>query len=181
MLSQIRHTVTQKGKSRGERMAMLSLEDLTGKCDAVLFPGDFAKNESLVRDESVVFVRGRLNLRREPPSIAVSEIIPLDEAPLRLTESVVLTLEERRQERDAMQELRRILSDHPGNCGVFLHLVAADGSATTVRADSSFSVTPDAALRGDLEEFLGEGHLTFTAVGPRRRRARNGGRNWHRN
>ncbi|HUV39370.1 MAG TPA: DNA polymerase III subunit alpha, partial [Planctomycetota bacterium] len=183
MLSQVRHTVTQKGKSRGERMAMMNLEDLSGKCDAVAFPRAFVSNETLIHDEAVVFVRGKLNLRREPPSIEIEQIVPLDEAPLRLTESVVLTVDERHQDKEAMQELRGLLARHPGNCSVFLKLVAPDGLVTTVRADSSFSVTPDASFRDDVAAFLGEGHLSFIAVGPRLKvqSVRNGGGSWRRN
>jgi DNA polymerase-3 subunit alpha len=181
MLSQIRFTITRNGRSKGERMAMLSLEDLSGKCDAVIFPRDLAQNEPLIKDEEVVFVRGRLNLRRDTPSITISEIVPLKEAPLRLTESVALRLKEPHQESRGMEELRGILMRHHGNTSVYLELVGPGESVTTVRADSSFSVTPDDSFAEEVSRLLGEGHLRYNAVGPRKQSARNGGRNWHRN
>ena len=181
ILSDVRVNVVQKGRSAGERMARMSLEDLSGRCEAVAWPEVFVRNEPLVRNESVVFIRGRLDLRREPPSIVINDVVPIEQAPLRLTESVVLTLDERHQDEHTMEELRRILSEHRGNCGVYLELVGPDQSVTTVRADSSFSVTPDASLAEAVDAFLGEGHLTFNAVGPRKRAYSNGGRQWRRN
>lgn len=181
MLSQVRVNVVQKGRSAGERMARMSVEDLSGKCEAVAWPEVFVRNESLVRNESVVFIRGRLDLRREPPSIVISDMIPIDQAPLRLADSVAIRLDERHQDEHTMEELRRLLSQHRGDCNVYLEVVSTDQSVTRVRADSSFSVTPDTSFAETIAEFLGEGHLSFNAIGPRKRSFRNGGRNWRRN
>jgi len=181
MITGVRYTVTRNGKSRGERMAMMSLEDLSGKCDAVVFPGDLVRVEGLVKDEAVVFVRGRLNLRREPPSIAVNEIIPLGDAKQRLAESVVLRIDERQQDHKILEQIRAVLSKHRGRCGVFLEIAGPAAGATLVRADSSFSVTADAAFEDDVAALLGEGHLSFRPIGPKRQQNRNGGRPWRRN
>ncbi len=182
MLTGVRYTVTRNGKSRGERMAMMNLEDLSGKCDAVVFPGDLVRVEGLVKDEAVVFVRGRLNLRREPPSIAVNEIIPLGEAKQKLTEAVVLRLDERQQDSKVMESLRAVFAKHRGRCSVFLELAGPAAGVTLVRADSSFSVAADASFEDDVTALLGEGHLAFRPVGPKRQPARNGGgRQWRKN
>ena len=37
MIAAVRPTVTKNGRSAGKKMAMLTVEDLTGKCDAVVF------------------------------------------------------------------------------------------------------------------------------------------------
>jgi len=181
MLSQIRHAVVQKGKSAGERMARMSIEDLFGKCEAIAWPEVLVRSEPLVKNEAVVFIRGRLDLRRDSPNIVINEMVPLEEAPLRLTESVVLTLDERHQDERSMEELRTVLSRHRGDCPVYLKLVAPDQSVTTVRTDSSFSVTPAASFAEDIGGLLGEKNLAFNAIGPRRRSRRNGGRHWPRN
>ncbi|KPL03285.1 MAG: hypothetical protein AMK75_01635, partial [Planctomycetes bacterium SM23_65] len=92
-----------------------------------------------------------------------------------------LTLDERHQDERSMEELRTVLSRHRGDCPVYLKLVAPDQSVTTVRTDSSFSVTPAASFAEDIGGLLGEKNLAFNAIGPRRRSRRNGGRHWPRN
>jgi DNA polymerase-3 subunit alpha len=186
MLSQIRFTVTRNGKSPGERMAVMNLEDLSGRCDAVIFPSDLARNEPLIRDEEVVFVRGRLNLRRETPSITISEIVPLAQAPLRLSQSVTLRLDAAHQGPSCMEELRGVLMRHHGNTGVYLEIEGKEGdpkrnelrlgTPVRVRADSSFSVTPDESFARDIRRLLGEDALRHNPVGPKKQSPRNGGR-----
>jgi DNA polymerase-3 subunit alpha len=73
-------------------MASLGLEDHTGKIEAVVFPDAFAKLEPLLREDGILFVRGKVDRRREEPSLIVSHAIPLEEAPLKLTKQVRITL-----------------------------------------------------------------------------------------
>jgi hypothetical protein len=47
---------------------------------------------------------------------------------------------------------------------------------TKVRADSSFSVTPDDLFAADVRRLLGEDALKYNPVGPRKQSARNEGR-----
>jgi DNA polymerase III alpha subunit len=167
-------------------MAVMNLEDLSGRCDAVIFPSDLARNEPLIRDEEVVFVRGRLNLRRETPSITISEIVPLAQAPLRLSQSVTLRLDAAHQGPSCMEELRGVLMRHHGNTGVYLEIEGKEGdpkrnelrlgTPVRVRADSSFSVTPDESFARDIRRLLGEDALRHNPVGPKKQSPRNGGR-----
>jgi DNA polymerase-3 subunit alpha len=180
MVSDIRYTFTRNGKSQGERMAIVKLEDLSGSCEAVFFPRELAKNEPLIRKDAVLFVRGAVSFRREPPSIKVSEVVTLSDAPQRLTESVTIRLEPRHQETKVMEELKQALKRHHGSCPVMLELIQSDGPAAKVRTDLSLSVTPDETFTDDVDRVLGAGHVVPNALKPRKQAARNGGRPWPR-
>ena len=182
-LSDIRYTQTRNGQSRGERMAIMTLNGLRGKCDVVAFPEAFVSNERFIKEKTHVFVRGKLNLRREPPSVAVNEMIPIGtgEARLKLTESVVLKLDERQQDAKHFEALRAVVARHRGHAGVYLDLAGAGPTPTRVRADSSFCVNPDESFERDVAELLGGGRLSLRPVGPRKQPARNGGRPWRKN
>ncbi|MEI6217348.1 MAG: DNA polymerase III subunit alpha [bacterium] len=56
VMTQVRSTVTKKGKSAGKKMAMLVLEDLSSKCEAVVFAETFEKYSALVRADAMVYV-----------------------------------------------------------------------------------------------------------------------------
>ncbi len=182
-ISDIRYTQTRNGQSRGERMAIMSLNGLKGKCDCVAFPEAFVANERLIKDKTKVFVRGKLNLRREPPSVAVNSIIPIGtgEARQKLAESVVLRLDDRQQSPEAMEQLRAALTRHRGHCGVFLEIQGTGEKPTLVRADSAFSVTPDDSFEAEVAALLGAGHVSYRPIGPKRQASRNGGRPWRKN
>jgi DNA polymerase-3 subunit alpha len=110
---------TRRGEKAGERMASLGLEDHTGKIEAVAFPEAFAKLEPLLREDSILFVRAKVDRRREEPSLVISHAIPLEEAPQKLTKQVRITLRDAesaagdelasRRLKDELERLRELL------------------------------------------------------------------------
>ncbi len=85
----VRPTATKKD---GRRMAMLTLEDLFGKSDAVVFPDTYEKTRALLEKDALVFVSGSIDRRREKPSIIVDDLIPINAALEQLTLAIKLTL-----------------------------------------------------------------------------------------
>jgi DNA polymerase-3 subunit alpha len=82
----------QKSRSGLTRMAKLTVEDLTGAVPAMLWPEAFAKHEEVVKNDSICFVKGTLDRRRDPPELVVSKIVPIDRAPAELARGIVVTL-----------------------------------------------------------------------------------------
>ena len=81
MITKIRYNLTKTGKNAGSKMAVFTLLDLQGQVEVVMFPNTLNQfaSKQLVAD-AVVFVKGRLDFRREKPNIIASELITLDEA-----------------------------------------------------------------------------------------------------
>ena len=69
----------QKSRSGLTRMAKLTFEDLSGSTPAMLWPEEFAKMDDLVKNDLIVFVKGTLDRRRDPPELIISRIIPLEQ------------------------------------------------------------------------------------------------------
>ncbi|HYF14180.1 MAG TPA: DNA polymerase III subunit alpha [Phycisphaerales bacterium] len=82
MIQSVRTIVTRNGKAAGQRMAILTVEDATGACDCVLFTDNFAKYGHLATAEAVVFVLGRIDLKRGDPQVIVDRLVPIDGLPL---------------------------------------------------------------------------------------------------
>jgi DNA polymerase-3 subunit alpha len=59
MLASVRPTITKAGRSAGRKMAMLTLEDLSGKADAVVFSETFERLAGVIKPDAMVFVTGR--------------------------------------------------------------------------------------------------------------------------
>lgn len=70
-ISSVKITYT---KSKNEKMAILSLEDEFGKCDAVLFPQGYLKNYMLLIESVPLIISGRLNIRDEKRSLVIDTI-----------------------------------------------------------------------------------------------------------
>lgn len=89
MISRVRTTFTRKSK---EKMAMLTAEDASGSIDAVLFPRTYAIAAPCLEPDQIVFLRGKVDRRREDPNIVVDQVIPVQQAATQLTQQVKIVL-----------------------------------------------------------------------------------------
>lgn len=161
MIAGVRTTVTKNGKSAGKKMAMLTLEDLTGKADAVLFSETYERLSAMLKADTMVFVSGSVDRRRERPNIIVDEIVPMDSAIEQFTGSLVLRLGTSAETGDLLKRLHEVLVRHRGACPIFLELRAAskpDVSAT-IRPDKQWFVKPSRKLVDELVGLLREENL----------------------
>ena len=92
MLTRVRTTVTKQGRSAGQKMAMLTIEDQDGAMDAVIFSDAYAVSAPVLEPDSIVFLGGRVDRRREEPSIVVDKVVPVERAAGELTRAVRIVL-----------------------------------------------------------------------------------------
>ena len=70
---------TIKHTKSDQTMAFLTLEDLLGTVEVVVFPRDYEKNREILEPDSKVFIRGRVSEEDEKPSKLICEqVIPFD-------------------------------------------------------------------------------------------------------
>lgn len=78
-------TKTIKYTRNNKTMAFLTLEDLVGTVEVVVFPRDYENNSQFLEEDRKVFVRGRVNAEDDKPSKLICEKIwPFDEIPQEL-------------------------------------------------------------------------------------------------
>ncbi len=172
MLTRIKKTVTKNGRSAGMQMAMITLEDLDGQVDAVVFAENFAeinqRYPGLIANEQILFLKGKVDKRRETPNIIVSDVIPIRDATARLTTSLVIKLDRARHAADVVDQLRVRLKEHAGRMPVFAS-VAVDGSQSVLlRLGTDHAVKPSDRVVDDLEQVLGPGAVQLIGAGSKR-------------
>ena len=165
MIGPVRPLFTKKGRNAGAKMAAFDFEDLAGKTSCIIFPQDYEKHQELVRKDSIVFIRGQVDRRREEPSVRVSQVFTLEEGQRALTKAVVIRLHEVGLDDALMENLRQVLAAHPGTVPIYIELVSRTHGRTTLRAGDTLSVSADAAFQRDLDNLLGDGHVVLTANG----------------
>jgi DNA polymerase-3 subunit alpha len=172
MISRIKKTITKNGRSAGMAMAMITLEDLEGQIDGVLFAETFAevneKYPGAVAAESIVFVKGKLDKRRETPSIIVSEVIPVEASIDRLTTGILLRLDRIRHQPQVVAQLKPILGQYRGRLPIFVQVAMPDQHKVILKVNGDMAVKPSMNLIGDLEQLLGSGSVELTGAGTKR-------------
>ena len=82
LVQSVRAIVVRNGRSAGQKMGIVTLEDLTGTADAVMFADCYAKFGHLFESDDPKFVMGRMDHSRGSPQIIVDRMVPIEGQPL---------------------------------------------------------------------------------------------------
>jgi DNA polymerase-3 subunit alpha len=162
MISKIRSIITRNGKSAGQKMAVLELEDLQSKCEVVLFPKTYEQYASMVGVDKIVFVRGKVDCRRENPNILAEELIAVDEAIDKLTAHVWIQLTGFDITEEKINCIRSVCTSHRGKSPVHVSVQTGKYKIAAV-ADKTLSVRPDAEFYRKMESVVGAGKVRIRA------------------
>ncbi len=146
-------------KKKGDKMAMLTLEDITGTLDAVVFPRTYARVAEKLEPDSLVFISGTIDRSRNRPQIIVEEVAPLDGAVASYTASLTLRLPAGAAGGNGfLAKVAALLQSHRGNCPVLLETRSPNHPdvLATIRAGEEYFVHPTRALIDGLEELLAD-------------------------
>jgi DNA polymerase-3 subunit alpha len=158
IIKKVRTTVTRK---KGEKMAIVTLEDLDNFVGVLVFPTAYRKAPELIKEDSMIYVRGRLNLREEEPKIVAEDIIPLERVKEAFTKSVLIKMSTTGLKEQTMEEIRGVIQRHKGKIPVFVDLVSPEGRKIRLSTDSDLTVFPDDDLLEEVEEIVGSGNIKF--------------------
>lgn len=151
ILEKIRTTVT---KRKAEKMAIVRLEDAESFVEILVFPETYKKTQMCLVEDEVVIVKGKLDLKEGTPKILASDIIPIEQASNRLTDSISLNISASEISGKIFHELKDILQLHPGNTPV--HLAMANKEGRTIKIQPDTGVAINNTLLAELEKILGK-------------------------
>jgi DNA polymerase-3 subunit alpha len=168
MLSAVRAKVAKTGRSAGQRWAILELEDLEGKIEGMCFAEAFADISArwpgVLSNERIVFMRGKVDKRRETPCLMVTDVIPIEAAIEKLTTSFGVKVN-----REAnLSALKDVVKKHAGKKEWFVQVVAGDGSKVSLKVNGEMGVRVSRDLVDELERLLGSGAVQLGGDGQRR-------------
>jgi DNA polymerase-3 subunit alpha len=153
-IASVRPTFTRKDN---RKMAMLTLEDLTGKCDAVVFPRIYETCAERLEADAMLFITGSVDRSRERANIRVDEVKPIDEALETFTAEVHIELPAGAT-KELTGKIAEALASRKGPCPVFVKVRPAHRSDVTamIRVGQHLNVKPSRELVTKLEEVLGD-------------------------
>jgi DNA polymerase-3 subunit alpha len=127
-------------------MAFVTIEDLYGTVEVIVFPTVYEKYSSIIKEDNPVVVRGKVSLKEEEePKILCDEIKPLSQA---IVKKLYLNL----QDSTKIEIVKQILRKNPGNMPVVLKL----NSKKLLAANRDLWVNGSKELIKELHAVLGE-------------------------
>jgi DNA polymerase-3 subunit alpha len=142
-----------KRTKKGDLYAIATLEDLAGSIECFFFPSMYTTVQGQLVQDQIAVIRGKVNRRDDAVSLYAQDLTLPDvsEGP---RGPVVLTMETTRATGERVEELKTVLTNHPGTTEVHLRLVKP-GRTVEVRLDAAYRVNATEALFGDLKVLLG--------------------------
>jgi DNA polymerase-3 subunit alpha len=177
MIVKMDKKITKSGKSVGQPLGIIAVEDLDGQLEGMVFSESFAeitrRHPEALKKESIVFVKGKIDKKRGTPMILVNDVIPIADANARLTTAVALKLDHARHDLGMIPQIKPLLQRHKGNIRVYLQIATPDAATgdskkVTLQLSRELQVRPAKDLVDDLEMLLGSGSVGLMGDGSRR-------------
>lgn len=111
-------SVNRKVTKNNDMMAFINLEDLYASVEVIVFPRTFEKYKSLMEEDEIVILKGRVSIREEEqPKILCEDIKPL----LKInSEKIYILIENELMMKDTLKKLKQNLAIYRGNTPVYL-------------------------------------------------------------
>ena len=144
---------TVKYTKNNKTMAFLTIEDLLGTVEVIVFPRDYEKNVSLMNEDAKVFVRGRVSEEEDKPSKLICErIYSFDEIPQELW----VQFSTREEYENKVSHLYDMLKESDGSDRVVLYI---KGDKSLKRLPPSRNVKVDEKLISQLSGEYGKDNV----------------------
>ncbi len=158
VVASMREITTKKG----DRMAFVTLEDLKGMADVIVFPELYSKSMEVIKSDQPIFVVGNVDVDEERAKVLASDILLLADVPSRLTKSVHFKLAASETNPKQLQTLKQVLTRFKGDCKAYLHMTIPGKSETVMELPVEFRVAPSQQLVASVEKIFGHNVTYFT-------------------
>jgi len=153
IVSSIRQLVTK----RGDTMAFVELDDISGTVEVTVFAKTWAQAREVLRPDTVVVVKGRVERRTE----SEVKLMAIEATPFAASADfgvVKLRVDARLAPATVIQELKHLIGEYPGEAPVELRVETSAG-AKVLRFGTDYRVKPDGDFMAEAKALLGEAAL----------------------
>ena len=154
LISEMNVKLTKKNQN----MAFITLEDLRGTVEVVVFPRQYAAYQSLLREDAKVFIKGKTQISEEESKLICDQIISFDDQ----RQELWVQFADKETFFTDENDLKAILTSYPGKNPVVIYCKA---ERAVNRLGSSFMVSDDENLIFDLEKRYGKENIRIRSLG----------------
>jgi DNA polymerase-3 subunit alpha len=153
--------LTPKITKKGDKMAILKLEDLTGTIEVVVFPDLYATSGSLLLTDIPLIIAGQFEKSEQGAKIKATRIHLLAEVKKRGATRLDISLTTTGLLPEDLQKVKDVLLRFKGETPVYLRLQHPSGRDSLISVGKDICVTPSDQLIGEIEAVLGGGSVSL--------------------
>ena len=134
-------------------MAFLTVEDLLGTVEIVVFPRDYEKWQAMLNEDARVFVQGRVNAEDDKPSKLILEKVRAFED---MPQELWIQFKDKAEYAEKEQELLETLKEYAGVSAVVIYLKDVNAMK---RLPAGYHARISDSLTGELRKKYGESNV----------------------
>ena len=157
IVSGIKELITKKG----DRMAFVSLEDLSGSVEVIVFPEVYTASIELLRGEDPLLVSGELDIGEEACKILATEVALLKDVKETMAKRVHIRLTTPGLEEMKLRQLKGLIQRYRGTCEVCLHIVIPNRSETSITLPKQLRMAASDEALADAEALFDFSVMSF--------------------
>ena len=144
-----------------KRQGIITLEDLHGSVEVILWPEIYSGAQELLLDEVPLLVKGEVDAEGSMPKVIASEVFPLAQANQHFQGKVMIHFRTLGLERETLMAVKELLASPKGDIDTRLHFIFPDNKERVVKVAEELRIKPSDALLGQIESLLGEDAILF--------------------
>ena len=150
LVSQLKEIVTKKG----DRMAFLSIEDMKGFVEVILFPEVFKNALPHLRGGDPVVVRGTLDVTEDHVKIKAIEVRALSEPSDAALRDLHLKIPLVSLTPSQLEDLKELIVENKGITKVHLHLIDGERRETVIALSDQYTVDPSQQFQNHIKHLF---------------------------
>ena len=156
-------TVKTMLTKKGDRMAYVTLEDLQGTIEVIVFPDLFKAVGELIAPERLIRVTGTIDRGDKGTKIRGSKIEPLADVQTQTVKRIHIRLAAKPEVKDQLPRLLEVFKRHPGSTAVSLTFHTESALEAETAPIPHLTVSATEHFVADVEEVLGKGALSLVS------------------
>ena len=157
IVSGVKELITKKG----DRMAFITLEDLSGSVEVIVFPEVYSVAMELLKGEDPLLVSGELDVGEEACKILATDVALLRDVKETLAKLVHIRLTTPGLDEMQMRQLKGVVQRYRGNCAVQLHIIIPNRSETIITLPDQLKMAATDEAMAATEELFGYEVMNF--------------------
>lgn len=143
---------------KNQNMAFITLEDLRGTVEVVVFPRQYSAYQSLLREDAKIFVKGTSQISEEESKLICNQVLPFGE----LKKELWIQFAGKENYFQEEDRLKDILRQYPGNHPVVIY---CRQERAVNRLGREFMISADQDIIYQLEKVYGKENIRIRSLG----------------
>lgn len=154
VVEKVRAITTRK---RNESMAIVKIEDETANVEVFVFPRLYEKASLLLREKSIVVIKGKLESKEKVPKILAASVIPVEQV-MNEAKSINILVNNSSLPLD---KLKSIIADNQGQIPVFFEFKNSRMQGVKIKTANQFYLRPSEDVLDQIGSLVGKENLSL--------------------